>query len=66
MKNSEEKKRVKGLSVEELAKEIVAKSEELMKLRFRGATRQLTQSHLLKKTRRELARLMTASKEKAV
>jgi ribosomal protein L29 len=40
-------------------------AQELMKLRFKQASKQLEKGHLLKETRRALARVQTAIRQKA-
>ena len=52
-------------SVEELNKELVALNEQRFKLRMQHATGQLGQTHLLKETQRDIARVKTVLTEKA-
>ena len=52
-------------SVEELNAELIAQLEAQFKLRMQQSTGQLNQSHLLKETRRNIARIKTALTEKA-
>jgi len=52
-------------SVEELNKELLTQLEAQFKLRMQGATGQLNQSHLLKQTRRDIARIKTVLTQKA-
>jgi large subunit ribosomal protein L29 len=52
-------------SVEELNKELLSLLEGQFKLRMQKATGQLGQSHLLKATKRDIARVQTVLKEKA-
>lgn len=52
-------------SVEELNKELLEKLEEQFKQRLQKTTGQLNQTHLLKQTRREIARIKTLLREKA-
>jgi large subunit ribosomal protein L29 len=52
-------------SVEELNTELLAQLEAQFKLRMQGSTGQLTQTHMLKQTRRDIARIKTALSEKA-
>lgn len=57
MKSKEFVAEIKQLSLEELTERSRSAAQELMKLRFRKASGQLEQSHLLKEVRRNLARL---------
>lgn len=52
-------------SVEELNADLLKMREEQFKLRMQAATGQLGQSHLLKATRRDIARVKTVLAEKA-
>ena len=52
-------------SAEELNQDLISQLEAQFKLRMQGATGQLNQSHLLKQTRRDIARIKTALSEKA-
>ena len=52
-------------SVDELKAEVQKALAGQFKLRVQKATGQLTQTHLLKQTRREIARLKTVLSEKA-
>lgn len=52
-------------SVEELNGALLAQLKEQFKLRMQAATGQLGQSHLLAKTRKDIARIKTALKQKA-
>jgi large subunit ribosomal protein L29 len=52
-------------SVEELKAELLKLLEEQFKLRMQKATGQLNQSHLLKSTRREIARVKTVLNQQA-
>lgn len=52
-------------SVDELNAEVQKALAAQFKLRVQKATGQLTQMHLLKQTRREIARLKTVLSEKA-
>ncbi len=52
-------------SVEELNGELLTQLKEQFKLRMQAATGQLGQTHLLKQTRRDIARLKTVLKQKA-
>lgn len=52
-------------SVEDLNKQLLELREEQFKLRMQNATGQLGQSHFLKKTQRDIARVKTVLTEKA-
>ncbi|WP_250464303.1 50S ribosomal protein L29 [Microbulbifer litoralis] len=52
-------------SVEELNQELLSQLEAQFKLRMQQSTGQLTQTHLLKQTRRDIARIKTVLTEKA-
>jgi len=52
-------------STEDLNKDLLAQLESQFKLRMQKNTGQLNQSHLLKETRREIARIKTVLSEKA-
>ncbi|MGB3611900.1 MAG: 50S ribosomal protein L29 [Cellvibrio sp.] len=52
-------------SVEELNEALLAQLKEQFKLRMQAATGQLGQSHLLAKTRKDIARIKTVLKQKA-
>ncbi|GAB2190901.1 50S ribosomal protein L29 [Sessilibacter sp. MAH2] len=52
-------------TVEELNKELVVKLESQFRLRMQSATQQLNQTHMLKQTRRDIARIKTVLKQKA-
>ncbi|AOS96835.1 MULTISPECIES: 50S ribosomal protein L29 [Microbulbifer] len=52
-------------SVEELNQELLNQLEAQFKLRMQKSTGQLTQTHLLKQTRRDIARIKTVLTEKA-
>ncbi|WP_341938903.1 50S ribosomal protein L29 [Marinimicrobium sp. C2-29] len=52
-------------SVEELNGELLNQLKEQFKLRMQAATGQLGQTHLLKQTRRDVARIKTVLKQKA-
>lgn len=52
-------------SVEELNKDLLEQLESQFKLRMQKNTGQLNQSHLLKETRRDIARIKTVLREKA-
>ena len=52
-------------SVEELKKQLLELREEQFKTRMQKATGQLGQTHLLKQTQRDIARVKTVLTEKA-
>ncbi|NVK10527.1 MAG: 50S ribosomal protein L29 [Gammaproteobacteria bacterium] len=52
-------------SVEELNAVLLEKLEEQFKLRMQYSTGQLTQTHLLKQVRRDIARIKTSLTQKA-
>jgi len=52
-------------SVEELNGELLTQLKEQFKLRMQAATGQLGQTHLLKQTRRDVARIKTVLNQKA-
>lgn len=52
-------------SVEELGEQLRKLLQEQFKLRMQLATGQLAQTHLLKQTRRDVARVKTVLQEKA-
>ena len=52
-------------TVEELNSELLAQLQEQFKLRMQASTGQLTQNHLVKQVRRDIARIKTLLAEKA-
>lgn len=52
-------------SVEDLNGELIKQLEEQFRLRMQASTGQLNQSHLLKETRRNIARIKTVLNQKA-
>jgi large subunit ribosomal protein L29 len=52
-------------SVEELNNELLAQLQEQFKLRMQASTGQLTQTHLIKQVRLNIARIKTVLAEKA-
>ena len=56
---------LKEKSVEELNKQLLSLLEEQFKLNMKKSTGQLGQTHLLKQTRRDIARVKTVLSEKA-
>lgn len=55
---------IRNLSIEDIESNLDEAREELMRMRFRRATGELTNHNLPKYTRRKIARLLTALKEK--
>ena len=55
---------VRARSVPELHEELDSTQRELMNLRFRSATMQLTDVSEIKRTRRHIARIMTVMRER--
>lgn len=55
---------LRELGVEELKTKIAEKQEQLMRDRFRHATASLSDTALLKTTRREIARMQTVLQQK--
>jgi large subunit ribosomal protein L29 len=52
-------------SVEELNAELINQLQEQFKMRMQASTGQLNQTHLVKETRRNIARIKTVLKQKA-
>lgn len=52
-------------TVEQLKEELLTQAQSQFKLKMQAATGQLTQTHLLKQTRRDVARIKTALNQKA-
>jgi ribosomal protein L29 len=65
MKRREFLKEIAGLDNAALQEKANKLAEELMRLRFKQSTKQLEKGHLLKETRRALARVQTAMRAKA-
>ena len=59
MKSSKFVEELKGKSVEELNKDLVAAKKELFNLRFQNATNQLDNTARIKEVRRNIARIQT-------
>ncbi len=55
---------IRKKSLEDIESELDSAREELMRMRFQRATGELTNHNLPKYTRRNIARLLTAQKEK--
>ncbi len=65
MKRREFLKEINSLDKAALQEKASKLAEELMKLRFKQASKQLDKGHLLRETRRALARVQTALSQKA-
>ena len=65
MKSSKFVEELKGKSVEELNKDLVAAKKELFNLRFQNATNQLDNTARIKDVRRNIARIQTVITQKA-
>ena len=65
MKSSKFVEELKGKSVEELGKDLVAAKKELFNLRFQNATNQLDNTARIKEVRKNIARIQTVITEKA-
>ena len=63
MKSRETLNELRGLSAKELEGKINSAEEELLKLRFRHASRQLEQTSQLRQLRRDVARMRTLLNE---
>ncbi|MFC1994063.1 50S ribosomal protein L29 [Chloroflexota bacterium] len=55
---------IRALSPEELAKQLEEAYQELFNLRFRNATRQLTNYSELRKVKKNIARMKTLTRER--
>ena len=55
---------IRALTDDQLREEYTNVSRELMNLRFRAATNQITDSNMPRKTRRDIARIMTVMRER--
>ena len=55
---------IRALSQEDIAKELESSYKELMNVRFRLATRQLSDTSQIKKVRRGIARIKTVMRER--
>lgn len=58
-------KELRQLTVEDLNKKLLDESKALFKLRMQKGTQQLAQTHLLKSTKKNIARIKTLLTEKA-
>ena len=57
---------IRAMTDQQLQEELVSAHRELMNLRFRGATNQLTDTNMPRKTRRDVARLRTVIQERGM
>lgn len=57
-------KDLRDKSVDELNAELISQLQSQFKLRMQSATGQLNQTHLLKQTRRDIARIKTVLQQK--
>lgn len=55
---------IRDLSNQQLQEELENSYKEMMNLRFRNATNQLTDTNQPKKTRKTIARLLTVNRER--
>ncbi len=58
-------KELSDKSVEELNEELLSQLDAQFKLRMQQSTGQVNQTHLLKQTRRDIARIKTVLRQKA-
>lgn len=65
MKRKDFLKEINGLDKSALQEKATKLAEELMKLRFKQASKQLEKGHLLRETRKALARVQTVIRTKA-
>ena len=65
MKSSKLVEELRGKSVEELNKDLVAAKKELFNLRFQNATNQLDNTARIKEVRKNIARINTVITEKS-
>jgi len=55
---------IRGLSPEEIAKQLETAHQELFELRFRAATRQLVNHREIRRVKKTIARLLTIMRER--
>lgn len=55
---------IRGLTDQQLTEELSKSYRDLMNLRFRAATNQLTDTNQPRKTRKDIARLLTVLRER--
>ena len=65
MKNSESLKEFKKLNSEQITEKIDQLRKDLFDLRFKQATRQLTETHKFKMIKKQVAQLLTLSKSQS-
>jgi large subunit ribosomal protein L29 len=65
MKRRDFLKEIKGMDAAALQEKANSLAEELMRLRFKQASKQLEKGHLLGETRRQLARVQTVLTSKS-
>ena len=65
MKNTENLKEFKNLNNSQVLEKIEELRKELFDLRFKKATRQLNETHKFKIIKRQIAQLMTLSKDQS-
>ena len=65
MKRRDQLKKLKGMTTEDLRNHVQELSRELMNLRFRQSSRQLTNSAQMRNSRREIARAKTFIRQAA-
>jgi large subunit ribosomal protein L29 len=57
---------IRAMTEQQLREELHSARRELMNLRFRAATNQLTDTNMPRKTRRDIARLCTVFRERGM
>ncbi len=65
MKGSMQASQLRQSSADDLQQELLKLASSYFKLRIQKATDQLSQTHLLKQTRRDIARIKTVLREKS-
>ena len=55
---------IRGMSADDLAEELYDTRRELMNLRFRAATMQLSDVNEIKRTKRRIAQILTVMRER--
>ena len=55
---------IRGMSADDLAEELYDTRRELMNLRFRAATMQLSDMNEIKRTKRRIAQILTVMRER--
>ena len=66
MKSRDKLKEFKNLNDDEILEKIKELRKELFDLRFKQATRQLNETHNFKTIKKQIAQLMTISKEQTI